>query len=131
MAGKVPVGRRFKKGQVTNPLGAGAHNHDLKALRRLTHDEIADLGTLVVQGNVKALQAIRDDPSSSALKMWFMAVVMKAIQKGDMQALNAFLDRVVGKVSDKLVVSSQNTTSLSLVDQSRLAEALAKLENDV
>lgn len=126
-----PRGRPFVKGQVTNPLGAGAHNQDLKALRRLTHDEIALLGTLVVNGNVKELERIKNDPESSALKIWFMAVVMKSIQKGDMQALNGFLDRVVGRVSNEVKVVSHNTTNLSVVDQQKLAEAIAQLEHDV
>ncbi len=108
MPRKPPVGKRFVKGQTGNPLGAGAHNKDLRQLRRITQNEVSDLGSLVISGDLKALQAIKDDPTSSVLKVWFSAIAIKAINKGDASALGILLDRIVGKVKDKVEVMGED-----------------------
>lgn len=102
-------GRLFKKGEVHNPLGAGAHNKELKAVKRLTQKEIADVGGFILNNNLEALKTIRMDPESSVFKVWICSVAIVAITKGDAQALNVLLDRIVGKVKDE----SNMTLSLS------------------
>ena len=90
-------GKHFQKGNKANPRGAGAHNKDVKAIRRLTHEEIAEIGSLILDGNLKRLTEVRDDKNSTVLKVWICSVAIIAINKGDAQALNALLDRIVGK----------------------------------
>lgn len=96
-----PKGKKFVKGQIANPLGAGAHNKVGKEFKKLTTDELEQVISLVVQGKLEELQAIAKDKDANVLKIWIASIAVKAIQKGDPTALNALLDRVIGKVKDK------------------------------
>ena len=100
MAKKKVIGRPFQKGNCANPNGADAHNPLTKAIRRMTHDEISDIGSMLLKGNLEAIQAAAIDPESSVLKVWICSVAIKAIEKGDAAALNQLLDRFVGKVKE-------------------------------
>lgn len=107
-----PEGKRFVKGQKgANPLGAGAHNKDVKHLRRLTQEEVAQLGSMILEHDLTALMAIKDDPKASVLKVWFASIAVKAINRGDAQALTVLLDRIVGKVKEKMEVNHTGNQS--------------------
>jgi hypothetical protein len=95
-----PKGRRFVKGQVANPLGAGAHNKELRQVKQLTQLEIAEVGGFILNNNLDALKEVRANPKSSVFKVWICSVAITAINKGDAHSLNILLDRIVGKVKD-------------------------------
>lgn len=99
--------RPIKKGQVLNPLGAGAHDPELRALKRLTAHEVAEIGSMIVQRNLPALQQIikesKDlDSKHSALKVWMATIAIKGISKGDSHALDTLLNRITGRVKEKI-----------------------------
>lgn len=86
-------------------------------LRRMTHAEIAAVGTLIIEGDVEALHAIvssatprikdktnpaYDPKKHTVLQVWMATIAVKAIAKGDVFTLNALLDRVVGKVKTEI-----------------------------
>lgn len=97
-----PEGRRFKPGQSGNPSGAAAHNKEIKAIRRMTKEDVAEIGALILGGNLEKLKAIKEDTQASVLKVWFASVAVKAIVKGDPAALNTILNRIIGKVPEEL-----------------------------
>lgn len=111
MPRKPPRTHGFKPGNKANPLGAGAHNQDLKKVRRLTREMVAELGQLVLEGDLAALQAIKDDPKSTVLKVWFAAIAIKSMTRGDAHAFNIILDRIVGKTKDEITVSAPDGES--------------------
>lgn len=96
---------RFKRGQVANPRGAGAHSAELKLIRKLTTVEIAEVGSFILDSDVLSLQSIAKDRSASALKVMTASIVLKAIKNGDVHALDVLLNRIVGKVKDKVELS--------------------------
>lgn len=115
--GKKTGGRDWVPGQVTNPLGGGAHNKDLNKIRHMTKHEVSEIGALILSQDLEALQAIVNESSAksggkpnpnyqprkhSVLKVWFASIAVKAIQKGDPLALNAILNRIVGKVPEEI-----------------------------
>lgn len=102
MPKKPPVGRRFQPGQSGNPLGAALHNQELKALRRLTKETVADIGAMILEADLEALQAVAKDKSATVLRVWFASVAVKAISKGDAMSLNVILNRIVGKVPEEI-----------------------------
>lgn len=122
-------GKRFKKGVVTNPKGAGAHNPDVKAIRRLTQADVADIGSLILEGNVEKLKEVQIDPTTTVLRVWICSVAIKAINRGDAQALNALLDRIVGKAKDVLEFTG-NVQSDVKVTKEKVKDILDKLESD-
>lgn len=109
--------RPIKKGEVRNPTGkGGGPNPELTELRRMSAHQVAEIGTLIVSKNLTKLQDIINDaigtktkppnPNSkhSALKVWMARVALKGIGKGDPHALDVLLNRIVGKVKDRIEV---------------------------
>lgn len=96
-----PKGRKFVKGQIANPLGAGAHNKEARAIRKLTCEDLELVISLIQFGKLDDLKAISQDKDANVLKIWIASIAVKAISKGDHAALNALLDRVIGKVKDR------------------------------
>lgn len=94
-------GKKFVKGQIANPLGAAAHNKDVKIIRKLTCEDLETVISLIQFGKLNDLKAISQDRDANVLKIWIASIAVKAINKGDHAALNALLDRVIGKVKDK------------------------------
>lgn len=92
----------FKKGQSGNPGGRPVDPPELKKLKNLTRTELVEVGNLVIKNDLKALKAIGKDENASVLKVMIAAVAVKTIEQGDMYKLDLLLNRLVGKVSDKL-----------------------------
>lgn len=121
--------RPIQKGEVRNPLGARAHNKELKKIRSLTVEEVARVGELILQNDLTALEALRDKPGSSVLTVWICAIAVKAIRKGDAMALNALLDRFIGKVPNQVVLTGTLRASKAPVDLTKLStDELSELE---
>lgn len=93
---------KFKKGKSGNPLGGKLHKPELRAIKRLTEDELVEIGSMIVKGSIEELQRVGKDKNCSAIKAMMAAVAVKAINKGDHMALDALLNRIVGKVKDRV-----------------------------
>jgi hypothetical protein len=100
-------GRPFQKGVSGNPLGAGAHNPVKKKIKRLTVQELEKILNLILYADPAKLEEIAKN-NPSILKMWIASIAQHGIKKGDPSALFALLDRLVGKVPDKMRVTSEN-----------------------
>lgn len=109
-----PKHSRFKPGQSGNPLGGKLHNPELRAIKRLTAHEVAEIGTLIISKNLTKLRAIvkdaKDNPDSkhSGLKSWIAMVAIKGISKGDAHALDVLLNRLVGKVKERIELTGED-----------------------
>ena len=103
---------QWKKGQSGNPRGGNSHSKVVRQVKRLTMDEVADLASMVILKNRDELRAVLLNKNTSVLKAWFAAVAVKGIAKGDHAALGALLDRVVGKVKDKVEVTGDAAAPL-------------------
>lgn len=115
------VGKPFQKGQSGNPLGGQLHNPELKRIRRMTHADVAHVGQLIVDGNIEQLQAVKNDPNASVLKVWMCAIAVKAINKGDAHALNEILNRIVGKVPTVIALNpTDDKTPLEMLPDNAL-----------
>lgn len=97
---KMPLGKRWVKGQSGNPLGKQTHL-DWK-LRQLTRSEFAEIANMIIKGNIVELKKIIKDENSSALHCMVASVAVKCIQKGDMHSLDILLNRMVGKVKEEV-----------------------------
>lgn len=126
------AGRKFEKGNNANPLGAGAHNKDVKRIRRLTNQEVAQLGSMLLEHSQVELMEIRDDRNSSSLQKWFATVIINGIAQADMRTLDALLDRLVGKVKDHLELTGENggPQKIVYVDLEEVRAMREKIKND-
>jgi hypothetical protein len=102
--GKKTGGKNFAPG---NKLGKGAghHNADLKKIRKLTHEQVAEMGSVLLDGTDGALLAIQENPESSTLKKWIASIITIGIERGDSRALDVLLDRLIGKVKEEIEVT--------------------------
>jgi len=103
--GKPPgVGKatQFKPGNKANPKGAGAHDPEVKKIRRLTREQVVEVGSLVLEKNQVELKKIWKSKREPSLKCWFAGVAYMAIVTGNSTHYNALLDRVIGKVKDEI-----------------------------
>ncbi len=93
----------FQKGNNANPIGAAAHNQLAKQIKHLTKKELQTLANMVLQGNVHEIRRIKKDIAhSSTLKVMLASIALRVIEKGDHLAMEALLNRMIGKVPDRL-----------------------------
>jgi hypothetical protein len=88
----------FKKGKSGNLKGRPKVTLKMREIQHLTRHQIEEIGSLILNGNVAKLQQIAQDPTSPALKVWMATGSIQGIKKGDLNAMNAFLDRIVGRI---------------------------------
>lgn len=94
--------KSWKKGQSGNPKGSTPSVPELKEFKKLSKAEMVDIGNLVVKGDVSELQKVAKDPTASVLKVMVAACAAKIISKGDVNALDTLLNRLIGKVRDEI-----------------------------
>lgn len=110
--GKKTGGRNIQKGQVLNPLGGGGHCRETARLRALTRMELAEIGSMVVGGDTRALRKIEKDPNETVLRKWFAKVALNALTSGDSKHFNVLLDRIVGKATEVKEISGPDGSPL-------------------
>ncbi len=89
---------RFKSGISPNPKGRGLEDPQIRKIKKLTNDEIAIMGSMLLDCNKAQIMTIKKDKSAATIKVLIASVLLKVIDKGDASAMNAILDRIVGKV---------------------------------
>jgi hypothetical protein len=124
MPSKPPKGRRFAKGKSGNPKGSSAKAKTLGKIAQLTAQQVAQIGTFILEGDREALDKIGKDPSASVLQLWTVALIVKSMQKGDPAAYRAVLDRIVGKPKESIEMTGKDgaPVSLDVTDRRQLTE---------
>lgn len=124
--GKKTGGRDFKPGHSGNRRGAAAHNAEVKRIRRMTHEEVAEIGSLILDGNLEKLMEVKVDRQASVLKIWMASVVVKSINKGDAHALDVLLNRITGKVKENIELTGSRGGPIELYMSMSPAQREAK-----
>lgn len=104
---KPGTGRDFLPGQSGNPKGRPPDSPEIKALKKLTKGELAVLLNKVLQSKPEDLKTFK----GTVLELWLAAGATKAIQTGDYSRLEFLINRLIGKVPDKLEVSEIDSVS--------------------
>lgn len=113
--GKKTGGRNFEAGHnVGRPQLPG----DIKGARQLNQIELERMLNDLIYKTPKELQHILDSNQSSALEGIVAKVIIEAGRTGDQFRLDFLLNRLVGKVTEK-VQHSGKLTLAELVDASR------------
>lgn len=98
--GKKTGGRNIKHGQVLNPLGRPRVPEIMRAVRTMTQQEVAEVGSMLLERTLKELRAIHADPLTSAFKAVFAKAIVRAYENADMGPVDRLLDRIIGRVKD-------------------------------
>lgn len=94
---------RFKPG---NPGGPGRPPlpDDVKELRKLNKAELEKTLNECLCYTPSQLKKIKDDPESTMLQLFVVSILTHGTNKGDHQRLGFLLDRLIGKVLDRIQV---------------------------
>lgn len=104
---------QFKKG---NKFGKGRPplTGEEKALRHLTKTEVTELASMILKGSNDELLGLKDNPNTTIFQTMIASVAIAIIKKGDMDALDKLLNRLIGKVKEEVDVNTRNLTPVIL-----------------
>lgn len=109
-------GKRFKPGESGNPNGRPPTSPEVKALRKLTSEYIEEIGDLILMQDWAKLQEIANSQDVPPIQRIYAKALVMAERKGDTAALEQFLNRVVGKVREKLDMSAGGDIRVHIYD---------------
>lgn len=100
--GRKTGGRDFKPGQSGNPSGRPELPAEIKGARVLNKLELELVLTKYLRCSVSDLRENKDNQELSSLDQIAINIILKAIDYGDPIRLNFLLDRLIGKVPQKI-----------------------------
>jgi len=127
---KMPIGKRFVKGQSGNPAGYKPPPA-LTALRKITIDTYREVIEITLTGTVKDLERLSEDPNASAIQVGIAVSFLKAIKAGDWTIIEKIAERIVGKIPDQLSVTAKAQHRITTIDKEALAKAMRELESEI
>ncbi len=97
--GKKTGGKNFEAGhEVRRP----ASPPEVRQLGLLTKAEALKCLSKFLKYNIEELEVLLKDKKMSAMDHWAGRIVLNGIKNGDSVRLNFMLDRLIGKVTDKV-----------------------------
>jgi len=127
-----PIHSRFKPGQSGNPSGKPKTDPELLKARALTRTKFEALANKFISMTKEDLKAAVTNPNATMLELMVAKIVEQAISKGDQIRLTFILDRLIGKVPDKVEaqvtseVLQMNEEEMIKAAEARLAEIKAR-----
>jgi hypothetical protein len=100
--GKKTGGRNFPPGQSGNPKGPIPLPEDIKAARKLTPIEFERAVNKFLFWDRDALKEAVKDPKTAALDAWVITIILRATAKGDERPMSFLLERLIGKVKERI-----------------------------
>jgi hypothetical protein len=91
----------FVKGQSGNPKGCPPASNDIQVLKALSRAFVETKIAAAMQRTVLELEEVWKDPKSQAIDVAMSAIMIKS-SRGDYKAFNFLLDRVIGRVVEKI-----------------------------
>lgn len=101
-----PPGKPFEKGESPNPGGIPNTPQKLRGQPKLTRTQLCEAANDLLARTIPELQDVMRDKSSPALDVMLASVIIHIAKHGDMQRLNALLDRLIGKVKETVEVTT-------------------------
>lgn len=121
----------FKKGQSGNPGGRPKMPDDVRSAKIETKITIARLLNEYLAITLDELQARLRDPKTPNLELMVGKIVAETIKTGDNTRLNFILDRMIGKVTDKVEHAFPKPTVIKLLgDEGSLVLGSEKIDED-
>lgn len=127
-----PRGRPFPPGNNANPIGAAAHDPVLRAVRRMSRAEVAEMGTALLDMTRADFEKLAKDKDAPMLKVMLAGQALNA-SKGNSSSFDKLLDRVIGKTKDRIEVSGAvgTKTKYDTLSTEQLAELAAKTASEI
>lgn len=120
-------GRNFKKGDKGNP---GGYTKEQARVKHLTRETLKDLMNLLNTATFEDMQRLLGKQDTPALSMMITKGYMNAMESGDWRQIEGILQRLVGKVEDKIEIKLPKATVIKRRDGSEVVLGLAKKDDD-
>lgn len=124
-----PKHSQFKKGQSGNPGGKPKLPEDIKKARTLNQLELERVCNRQLYMTRLELAAVARDPGSTMLELTVASILGKAMEKGDQQRIEWIAMRLIGRVQDRIEVTTPTPYVIHRSDGSTL-ELGAKVERE-
>lgn len=122
---KMPVGRPFKKGECANPYGAAGKDPAMRAIRKMSREQVAEFGTMLLTTPMSELRKMAEDESQFGITHFLLKQMMNA-SKGSGAAFDRLFDRIVGKVQDDVKITAGVDIKVSSDQLASMAQAALK-----
>jgi len=106
MPRKPPADKQFKPGQSGNPGGRPKLPEDVKEARQLNRVEFERIVNRHLWMTKAQLQEAIKDPAAPLIETMVGTLIAKAIQAGDHIRLEFILCRLIGKVQERIEIST-------------------------
>lgn len=125
MAGRGSEKTQFKKGKSGNPAGKPPVDPIVKATKLLTAIEFRDMMSAIMKMDQADLTALMNDEKKPFIWRIYAKMFVKAYNTGNTVQMDTVLNRVVGKVPDKIQFEDQTKPDVDFLAE-KLLEGLKK-----
>jgi len=122
---------KYVKGQSGNPKGVPRPSPEDKTIKHLTQYEFRQVFSEFIGLTKEQIIAISKDPNSTALRLMVASVLVKAINNGDADRLEYFIQRIAGKMKENVHLSGSLTNTHELGESVKpLLDKILKLDKE-
>jgi hypothetical protein len=118
--GRKTGGRNFKAGQSGNPKGKPRVPADVREARRLTTNEMILIFNKLIYMTEAQLRAHWENPNTSKFEKIMCKILNQAEASGDHYRMDFILNRLIGKVTEKVKHELPRPTIIKRSDGSEL-----------
>lgn len=127
---KPPMKGRIKKGEVRNPKGY-TMPLEQRILRATTNQTLAIMIQKVITLKPVEIKKLHSDKDITALESIILGTILDAIQHRNYNKLEQLLERVIGKVPDKVDMTTKGESlNISKEDHAKVAAVVKQLEEE-
>ena len=123
------------KGDVRNPLGGNSHNPLTRALKRVTQDSYCEALSIAFERQEDELEKFVNNPETPMLQKFVAKAMLSAFKRGDFAFVERIADRLIGKVSDNMVINQTGAgnvvAQIAVMSDAEIKSRVAKLKEDV
>lgn len=118
----------WKKGQTGNTKGSSARARELGAIGRLGHAQVAEIGSLILEGGFDTVDAMaKGKVKCTVLQRWTCALIIKSMIKGDGATYERLMNRIVGRVPEKIELTGKDGESIQVQSVDAMKAQLAAI----
>lgn len=118
MAKQKGPGKPFAKGVSGNPKGSSKTAKQLKHIRAMTHEQILDMGLLMLGQDEGACRDIIKGDGFSNLQKMYAALIIKTIEERSESTFNVLLSRLIGRPTESVKLSGDASAPVAFRDMS-------------
>ena len=128
--GQIPK-HAFKKGQSGNPSGRPKLPKDIVEGRKLNQIEVVRIFNEFSNYSAAQMRDLLNNPETKAFELLIGKIMFEAIKHGDHQRMNFILDRMVGKVVDRMdVTTAGESIKVDKSNTDEIKKIIKKFETD-